>query len=105
MYADKSGIKILTGSSNAVIKLYAKWKPIKYSVTYKLNGGKNSKANKTSYYITTNTLKLAAHVKKGYKFAGWYTSSKYKVKVTSIKKGSTGNKVLYARWKKVSVKK
>lgn len=78
--------------------LYAKWSVKKYKITYKLKGGKNHKKNPKTYQVTTKTISLKKPVRKGYTFKGWYSDSKYKKKVTKIKKGSTGNKVLYARW-------
>ena len=80
--------------------LYAKWAKTKYTITYNLNKGKNDSKNPTKYYITTSTIKLKNPTRKGYTFQGWYTDSKYKNKITQIKKGSTGNKTLYAKWKK-----
>ena len=80
--------------------LYAKWGINKYTITYKLNGGKNHKSNKASYYVTTATFKLNNPTRKGYTFKGWYSDSKYKTKVTQIKAGTTGNKTFYAKWAK-----
>jgi uncharacterized repeat protein (TIGR02543 family) len=75
-----------------------------YKITYKTNGGTlSSKAVKS--YDTKKAVTLVTPTKKGYTFAGWYADSKFKTKVTSIKKGSTGNKTLYAKWTKVSVAK
>lgn len=71
----------------------------KYTITYKLNGGKNSSKNPKYYYKTTPTIKLKKPTKKGYTFSGWYKDSKFKKKVTQIKKGSTGKLTLYAKWK------
>lgn len=99
-YKNKASIKNLTSTSNKKITLYAQWKKTKYTVTYKLNGGKNNKKNPTSYYITTSTKTLKNPTRKGYTFQGWYTDKKFKNKVTKIKKGSTGNITLYAKWKK-----
>lgn len=97
----KAGSKItnLTSSSGKTITLYARWVKHQYAVTYKLNGGKNGKNPKT-YYVTTKTIKLKNPTRKGYKFVGWYSDKKCKKKVTQIKKGTTGNKTLYAKWKK-----
>lgn len=69
-----------------------------YTITYNLNGGKNNKSNPKSYSKKTKTIKLKNPTKMGYTFKGWYSDAKLKKKVTSIKKGSTGNKVLYAKW-------
>ena len=73
---------------------------VPYTVKYNLNGGINNKSNPTSYYGKKITLQNPT--KKGYVFAGWYSDSNYKTKVTSF---SSGNKVLYAKWNKVTVSK
>jgi uncharacterized repeat protein (TIGR02543 family) len=85
--------------------LYAKWTPTTYKITYKLNKGTNNKSNPSTYKITTSTITLKNPTRKGYTFSGWYSDSKFKNKVTKITKSSTGNKTLYAKWAKVSVKK
>ena len=77
---------------------YAKWKINTYKITYNLNGGKNSSKNPASYKVTTSDIKLQNPTKTGYTFGGWYSDSKFKTKVTMIKKGNTGNKTLYAKW-------
>ncbi|MBE5826027.1 MAG: hypothetical protein E7307_05255 [Butyrivibrio sp.] len=41
---------------------------------------------------------LAEPCKLGDTFIGWYQDAKFRKKVTGIPKGSTGNKVFYARW-------
>lgn len=70
------------------------------SITYKLNGGSNSKSNPSFYYNQTVSLKNPT--RKGYTFKGWYADSKYKTRVTTIKKGTKKNYTLYAKWAKVS---
>ncbi len=72
-----------------------------YSIKYVLKGGKISGTSVKSYDGTAN-ITLPKATRKGYTFAGWYTESSYKKKVTAIKKGTTGNKTFYAKWKKVS---
>jgi len=99
-YKNKQEVSKLTSTNGKTVTLYAQWKKTKYKVTYELNGGKNNKSNPESYYITTATKKLKNPTRKGYTFKGWYSDSKYKKKVTEIKKGSTGNKTLYAKWQK-----
>ncbi len=71
----------------------------KYSINYKLCGGKNNKKNPTCYY-NGKSVKLKNPTRKNYVFKGWYTDKNYKNKVTTIKKGSVGKKTLYAKWKK-----
>ncbi|MGN0437101.1 MAG: InlB B-repeat-containing protein [Lachnospiraceae bacterium] len=77
---------------------YAKWVKQKYTITYNLDGGVNNILNPASYNVTTDTIVLKNPTKAGYTFAGWYKDSDFQVRVTEIKKGSTGNKVLYAKW-------
>ena len=98
--ADKADIKSLTCPSGSTVTLYAQWTPKEYKITYDLNGGTNSAKNPTSYTIKSSTITLQAPFKSGYTFAGWYSDSKFKTKVTKIAKGSTGSKKFYARWKR-----
>ena len=90
----------MVSKNGSSITLYAQWKKDTYKITYKLNGGKNSKSNPKKYSVTTKTTKLKAPTRKGYTFKGWYQDKKFKKKVTQIKKGSTGNITLYAKWVK-----
>ena len=92
-YCDKKCTKKVTSikkGSTGKVTLYAKWAKEKYTITYKLNGGKNNKKNPKTYTITSKMIKLAAPTRKGYVFKGWYRDKKCTRKVTSIKKGSTG---------------
>lgn len=101
-YCDKKCTKKVTSikkGSTGKVTLYAKWAKEKYTITYKLNGGKNNKKNPKIYTITSKMIKLAAPTRKGYVFKGWYRDKKCTRKVTSIKKGSTGKITLYAKWK------
>lgn len=97
-YNNMEKIKNLTAKNGGSVTLYAQWEKTKYTITYKLNGGKNSSKNPSKYTITTKTIKLKNPTRKGYTFAGWYSDSKFKNKVTQINKGSTGKKTLYAKW-------
>ena len=102
-YCDKKCTKKVTSikkGSTGKVTLYAKWAKEKYTITYKLNGGKNNKKNPKIYTITSKMIKLAAPTRQGYVFKGWYRDKKCTRKVTSIKKGSTGKITLYAKWKK-----
>ena len=69
-----------------------------YTITYELNGGKNSSKNPATYTVTTADFTLSKPTKTGYTFAGWYSDSAFKTKVTTIKKGTTGNRTFYAKW-------
>ncbi len=99
-YKNKAEVKNLSAKADGKVTLYAQWKKTKYTITYNLNKGKNNKNNPSSYNITTKTIKLKSPTRKGYTFVGWYSDKKCTKKVTQIKKGSTGNITLYAKWKK-----
>ncbi|MDD6193356.1 MAG: InlB B-repeat-containing protein [Lachnospiraceae bacterium] len=100
-YTDKASIKNLTYKANAVINLYAQWKKVKYTITYNVNGGTNNSGNPAYYYVTSSTITLKNPTRSGYKFCGWYKDSKFSSPVKEITRGSVGNRILYAKWKKL----
>lgn len=81
------------------IVLTAKWKKNtssikKYTVTFKLNGGKGVSSKQT--VISGSTVTIPANpTKSGYTFLGWYTSSKTKYDFSTKVKS---NITLYALW-------
>lgn len=77
------------------LNLYAKWRPVSYSITYNLNGGTNSSNNPTTYTIES-AFTFAAPSKTGYTFLGWFDSNGNQI--TSIITGTTGALVLTAHW-------
>ena len=95
----RTRIKTIKKGTTGNKTLYAKWSKNSYRITYKLNGGKNTKSNPAKYSITSS-VKLKNPSRKGYRFTGWYTDGACKKKVTAIKKGTTGNKTFYAGWRK-----
>ena len=97
-YTDEQVFKNLKAADGAVVTFYAQWTPIKYTITYVLNGGTNSKANITKYKYTTEDFTFRAATKANYVFEGWYTDAEYKNKITVLKLGSYGDKTLYAKW-------
>ena len=76
---------------------------VPYNITYNLNKGKNNAANPSTYYGKKITLKDPS--RKGYIFAGWYTDSKFKKKITAIESNAKCDYTLYAKWTKVKVAK
>ena len=80
------------------ITLYAKWQKVTYTITYNLDGGRNSTSNPSSYTITSNTITFAEPTKNGYTFDGWYTDSKYTTPITEITSGSYGDVEIFAKW-------
>ncbi len=80
------------------ITLYAKFETTNYTITYNLNDGTNG-TNPSTYTIESDTITLQEATKLGYTFDGWYSNSNFTGnKITSIPQGSTGNKVLYAKF-------
>jgi uncharacterized repeat protein (TIGR02543 family) len=72
-----------------------------YSITYYLNGGTNNVTN-PSVYSSTESVSLLAPTRSGYRFSGWYTESTFTTKATGWSAGETGDKNLYAKWRKIS---
>ena len=90
-----------TVSSN-VETLTAKWEPLKYSVTLKVNGGVINNNNNISNYIYGEGATLPSTgdmTKEGHTFGGWYTSDDFSGSiVTNIDATDRGNKTYYAKW-------
>ena len=97
-YTAKSGGSRVTASTKATKKatVYARW--VKGGIiTYKLNGGTNNSANPAIYKSSTGVT-LKNPTRKGYNFKGWFSDSSFKKKITGFKKGTSGNKTVYAKW-------
>ncbi len=80
------------------ITLVANWRAHTYSISYELDGGTNNSSNPTSYTIESSTITLKDATRNGYTFDGWYKTSTFSNKVTTIDTGSHGDLVLYAKW-------
>lgn len=93
-------LALVLGFSN---NISAKTKIKTYKITYVLKGGTNNKKNTKKYKSTKNT-KLYSPKRKGYTFKGWYKDKNYAKRIRKIKKGSKGNKRIYALWKVVKYK-
>lgn len=72
-----------------------------YTIVYELGDGVNDPANPANYTENTETITLRPATKEGCLFVRWETEEGEAV--TEIRKGSTGNVVLKACWKMVSV--
>ena len=71
-------------------------RPVRYSITYHLNGGKNSPQNPIVYYVTDGEIILKDAVKEGAVFKGWYTSNDYAQRVEKLTTDKLGSVELYA---------
>lgn len=82
-------------------------KPKKFSLKYKLNGGKFV-GKKVKKYTYSKITKLPKAKKKGYTFLGWSLGNipgKTMMEMDDSFCGYAGTKTLVARWKKIQVKK
>lgn len=105
-YADGASITITSGlveglgEGKTTITLYAVWTPIEYTITYVLNGGSLNGNPDLTYTIEESVTLASPAARTGYKFGGWYEKEDFSGDaVSEIAKGSTGNKVFYAKWK------
>ena len=98
-FKNKGTLDAFDAANGSTITLYAQWKIIQYTITYKLNGGTNNKLNPASYNFKSANISLAKPYRKGYVFQGWFTDARLTKAFTGIKKGSTGNRTVYAKWK------
>ncbi|MGE7113733.1 S-layer homology domain-containing protein [Lysinibacillus sp. NPDC047702] len=85
-------------TANKDYNLVANFKPIDYSITYHIQGGTNNQNNPTSYTIETEPITLGEPIRAGYTFNGWFDQESDGYQVIQIRKGSTGNKILWAKW-------
>ena len=82
------------------VTLVAKWTLINYSISYNLDGGKNSGYNSTKYNYEYQDITITNPTKTGYTFIGWSINNSEKLFVDYvIKQYSYGNLVLKANWK------
>lgn len=79
-----------------------------YSITYHIANSDTYLAKQTIEnnnpvtYTAEDGLVLQDLIVDGYLFKGWYTAQTGGTRVTEIPAGTTGNKVLYAQWEKVT---
>lgn len=66
-----------------------------YTITYILNGGKNSDKN-PSEYTGKKTIRLEEATREFYVFLGWYNDNGEKIE--KIENGATGDIILTAKW-------
>lgn len=67
-------------------------------VKYAMNGGVNHADNEEIIHRDELPVVLGVPSKPGYNFAGWYTDSTYKNKITEITEENVSNMILFAKW-------
>ena len=71
--------------------------PIKYTITYQLDGGTNNSDNISEYTIETEFV-FKIPTRDDFTFEGWYLDDKHSESIEKIAKGTTGNITVYAMW-------
>lgn len=69
-----------------------------YNITYYLNGGRENILERHVYSKADLPMKLSIPERPGYNFAGWYTDSSYRNKISVIEDCRYGDITLYAKW-------
>ena len=100
-WVDEEGNEV---TENTIIKkdmvIKAEYSPIKYSISYDLDGGTVDN-NPSEYTIETNSFTLNNPTKEGYTFAGWTGSNGDSLQTSvTIPKGSVGDKTYKANYSK-----
>ena len=105
-YTDKQSVKNLTSTNGGTVTLYAKWKPITYTIKFDGNGATGgSTASMSMTYDVAKNLTDNGFKRTSYNFIGWNTkadgsgtdySNKQSVKNLSTTNGATIT--LYAQW-------
>lgn len=83
------------------IELSSKWSASgTFRLQYAMDGGRNSSYNPQVIKADQLPLVLSVPEREGYNFAGWYTDSRYRNKITEINEENAANMVLFAKWTK-----
>ena len=93
---DEEEYDFVNTSVTGPITLYATWTPVKYTITFDVDGGQAIESKE--YTIETATFELPQTTKDGYTFKGWADAEGKTY--TEIAKGSTGSLELTAQWQK-----
>lgn len=93
----------VSSSSTGALTFTANFEKTKYTITYKLDGGKFSSNPRTYYYIDSTDYELLSPYKDGYTFIGW-TGSNGSTASQNVKisRGKTGDLTYTANYKKIS---
>ncbi len=74
---------------------------VSYTISYVMNGGKNSSANPAEYTGLSDTITFAEPSRSGYTFEGWYSDVELTVAVKQIEEKSFGDVIIYAKWEMI----
>lgn len=105
-YTDKQQVKNLSSTNGDTVTLYAKWKPITYTIQFDGNGNTGgSTASMSMTYDVAKNLTANGFTKSEYKFTGWNTKADGtgtaytdKQSVKNLKSTDGSTITLYAQW-------
>ena len=85
------------GQTDDKIFYARKGNPIEYTATYDLAKGSMDGSSSFEFTVESENIPLPTPTKNGYTFAGWLDSKAKKV-ITTLPKGSIGDRTLTAQW-------
>ncbi len=83
--------------SGESVKLYAKWKPAGYAISYELDSG-TLPADAPTMHIPGERTSLPFPTKDGCIFDGWYTDADFETLIASIDKDTAEDVTVYVKW-------
>ncbi|MFJ7650125.1 InlB B-repeat-containing protein, partial [Lysinibacillus sp. NPDC097279] len=102
-YTDDEGTNQYDFTNNVITAntaIYAKWKPLKYTVSFEVSGGSAVQSQTVAHGEKATVPPVPT--KAGYTFEGWYTddegTNQYDFTINVV----TANTTLYAKWKPVT---
>ena len=87
------------------MEIHGYLRPVCYTITYQLNGGKNNASNPITYFVTDGEVILKDATKEGAVFKGWYTDEACMQKIDKLSADTLSNLQLYALFEEESSKK
>ena len=87
------------------MEIHGYLRPVCYTITYQLNGGKNNASNPITYFVTDGEVTLKDATKEGAVFKGWYTDEACTQKIDKLSADTLSNLQLYALFEEESSKK
>ncbi|UED80504.1 InlB B-repeat-containing protein [Lysinibacillus sp. CD3-6] len=100
-YTDDEGTEQYDFTNNVITAnttLYAKWEPLKYTVSFEVGGG-SVVSSQTVAHGEKVSKPTSAPTKAGYTFEGWYTDDERTNQYDFTDNVITVNTTLYAKWK------
>lgn len=96
-FTEGGKVESISGQAVGPKELYAQWNLTEYTISY-IGTEDAENTNPTAYTIENEEIVLAALVREGFEFGGWYSDEGLQQKAETIPTGSYGNKTFYAKW-------